>query len=259
MDPGGVNLSGKTGAGIKMRSFYQRASISYDGGAFKENRDVSLLSRATPLPGDWDFVADRNQLQVRVSELAPPRFQTLCGFAGPSIQSNPSVGTQTPALLQIADQIDFNYGTSVFDTEPIFIFVRIDAYSSRSRLGGDFATLLPGAPVKGGLSLLEGVQIRPTLGAGPVWRFGMEGRTPRQISPRGRGVELIVEAVYILPRLRAKEPPPRFPESRLRVTFRRIARPPPFAKSDGFTKLMHPPSAPRPELSRLVIDVVRWL
>ena len=139
MVSGGVNLFGKTCVGLKMHSSYQHTLITFAGSVHKENRDVDQLTKLIPLPGEWTFVADRNQLQVQVSEIDAPRYQTAYGYVGPSISATASVGTSTPSLLQIVVQLDFKYGSSIFETDHSYIFVRINAYCSRACANGDFA------------------------------------------------------------------------------------------------------------------------
>ena len=205
---GPVNLFGRTCTGLRMHSYYQPRLISYAGLIHKTGRDIEKLNEVIPLPEDWAFVANTSQLQVMLSEMESPRFQTVYGFIGPSISATDSQGTQTPAQCQVIVQLDFKYGSSELEVESSFIFVRINAYTSQACLNGDFTRLLPGTPVKGVVcrSSEKGYQSAQLVGWGPCDVAEWKGLAPDSF-PR-RGLELSSAAIFNLPQLHSEHFPP---------------------------------------------------
>ena len=205
---GPVNLFGKTCAGFRMHSYYRPSIISFAGAVHKNGRDVAKLNEQIPLPEGWSFVADSAQLQIKLSEFDAPRFQTVYGFVGPSISATDSQGTQTQAMCQIVVQLDYKFGSSEFEVQPSFAFVRINAYTSQACLNGDFARILPGTPVKGVVcrSSEKGYRFAQLVGWGPCDVAEWKGLAPDSFPVRG--LELSTAAIFNLPQLHSEHFPP---------------------------------------------------
>ena len=83
-------------------------------------------------------------------------FPLFSGYVG-ALEDSPAMqDTATPFTAQIVTKLPFRYGKTEAERQDSYVFVRIQAFSSRACLGKSFDTVALGTPIRGVLDITTG-------------------------------------------------------------------------------------------------------